>query len=355
MKIPLLNNRDAMLEIDSRGALASIEQFGDQVQDVWKTANSISPIDVSKFNKIVVAGMGGSILGTHVIQTLFSSELLVPVLIAPDYEVPKYVDENTLVVASSYSGTTAETISATKDAIRKNAHLSGITSGGDISEILSESDAPFLKFETTHNPCGVPRMGLGYAIFGQIALFAKLGFLSVTDEMYREVLESIAYAQLQFSVAVEQDKNAAKLLAYELVDRLPLIIGSEHLDGAAHIFSNQLNENSKQLATYFTTPELNHHLLEALDFPKQSELSTITIALHSDLYHPENTRRLELTEELFHKHSLETRAFTLHSKTKLGQVFELIVFSWYVSYYLAILNSVSPGETSQVEWFKSAL
>lgn len=355
MEAPLLDNRDALLEIDTRGALASIEQFGDQVQDVWSTAESLDQSATPDITKIVVAGMGGSTLGTHIIQTLFADALEVPVLIAPDYSLPKYVDEQTLVIASSYSGTTAETVAATRDAISKGATLSGITTGGEIAKILTSQNAPFLQITPTHNPCNVPRMGLGYSIFGQIALFAKLGLLEVTDEMYRDVLTAIAAAQLKYSVAVNQEQNAAKLLAYELHEQFPLIISSEHLEGAAHVFSNQINENSKQLGTYFTIPELNHHLLEGLQYPKTSEFSAVAVTLHSNLYAEENQNRLELTETLFEKHNIKTRALALTSKSKLGQVFELLTFSSYVSYYLAMLNSVSPGETPQVEWFKSTL
>ncbi len=355
METPLLDNRDALLEIDTRGALASIEQFGDQVQDVWSTAGSLEKIEKQDVSKVIVAGMGGSILGTHVIQTLFADQLTVPVLTAPDYTLPQYVDNQTLVIASSYSGTTAETISAAKDAISKGAMLSGITTGGEIATMLSAQNAPFLQFTPTHNPCNVPRMGVGYSIFGQIALFAKLGLLEVTDEMYRDVLTAIAAAQLKYSVAVNQEQNSAKLLAYELLEQFPIVIASEHTEGAAHVFSNQINENSKQLSTYFTIPELNHHLLEGLQHPKNAEFSAVAVSIHSNLYGEENQERLQLTETLFEKHNIKTRALSLSSKSKLGQVFELLTFSTYVSYYLAMLNNVSPGETPQVEWFKSTL
>ena len=119
----------AIEELDKSNMIGSIEQFGDQVQDVWEQAQKVHFDDSYKnVNKVVVAGMGGSALGAHVIKSVFKNQLKVPVEICNDYTLPNYVDEKTLVIASSYSGTTEETISAFEDGIKKGAKITGIPS-----------------------------------------------------------------------------------------------------------------------------------------------------------------------------------------------------------------------------------
>lgn len=353
---PFLDSIEGITALDSHRTLASIEQLGNQIQQTWNRAQKLTFNDSYKnCTNVVVAGMGGSILGTHVIQTAFKSQLTVPITIAPDYTVPHFVDENTLVIASSYSGSTEETLAACHNAVAKGAQVTGITSGGKLSEYLSSLDAPHLVFPTEFNPSGSPRMGLGYSVFGQIALFAQLGLLPLTDSDVAAILEAVAAAHLESSIAVTQEKNKAKLLAFQLVNKLPVIVAAEHLEGAAHIFANQLNENAKTFAEYRVVPELNHHLLESFSFPDSAKDSLHFFTLHSEHYDPKNQRRLELTEELLEKNSLEFTTETVTGSTILMEVFSTITFAAYVAFYLAMINGVDPFPNPNVDWLKSKL
>jgi glucose/mannose-6-phosphate isomerase len=351
-----LDSRAEMQIIDAQNALGSIEMTGSQIQQVWKDAQDISFDESYRTVKnIVVAGMGGSVLGTHVIQTVFKNELKVPVFIVPDYELPSFVNEDTLVIASSYSGSTEETLAAVDDAKKKGAKIAGITSGGKLAEFLRNGNYPALIFEPTFNPSNSPRMALGYSIFGQMALLARAGILPITGKEYQAVLDIIAHMHLKLSANIEQSLNPAKLLAFEMFGRLPVITVAEHLEGMAHVFANQLNENAKTFAEFRTVPELNHHLMEGLQFPESNSLNLLFVTAHSNLYVSGNQRRMVLTQEVLEKNNLEYREVKIESATKLEQAFEFLMIAAYASFYLAMLNNQNPIPNPYVDWFKSEL
>lgn len=350
------NFNKAIEELDQANNIGSIEQLGDQVQHIWKLAKEIT-FDESyqDIDKVVVAGMGGSALGTHVIQTVFKDELKVPVIVCSDYSLPSYVDERTLVVASSYSGNTEETLSAIQDGIEKKAKITGITAGGKLAKLLQENGYPVLAFEAKHNPSNSPRMALGYSIFGQMSLFSQIGLLPITEEDYQQVLTSIARLQMSLSRHVEQEENPAKLLAFNFVERQPIITASEHLEGVSHVFANQINENSKTYAEFRVIPEINHHLMEGLQFPTANESNLFFLTLHSDLYLESNQKRIDLTEQVLEKNHISFLSYQLQAPSKIAQAFELILLGSYTSYYLAMINNQDPTPNPWVDWFKSEL
>ncbi len=354
--VSILDSRQEISQLDTMNMLGSIEQLGSQVQQIWKDAQSVHFEESYRHVKnVVVAGMGGSALGTHVIQTVFKEELGIPVLIVPDYELPSFVNGDTLVIGSSYSGTTEETLAAVADAKKKGAKIAGITSGGKLAEFMRANNYPAIVFETTYNPCQSPRMGLGYSIFGQIALFGQAGLLKVTEAEYNAVMETIAEAHTKMSVDVPQDKNIAKLLAFEAVGHLPVVMAAEHLEGVAHVFANQLNENAKTYSEYRVIPELNHHLMEGLKFPESNSSDLLYVSVQSGLYDAHNQKRILLTQQVLEKHKIEFKEFSLTRSTKLEQAFELLMLGSYTSYYLALLNNQNPTPIPWVDWFKSEL
>lgn len=352
----LLDSRTEIAKIDVHQTLLSIEQLGNQVQHIWELAEQVEIDDsYAQVSNVVVCGMGGSVLGTHVIQTVFKDELKVPVTIVPDYTLPAFVDEKTLVVASSYSGSTEETVAAMEEALKRNSKVVGITSGGIIEKRLKEEGRPVLVFEPTYNPSGQPRMGLGYSIFGQMLLLSRAGILNVTKEDYDNVLEVIAKEHLRSGVDISSDENHAKLLAFSCAERIPVITVSEHLEGVGHVFANQLNENAKTYSEFRVIPELNHHLIEGLKNPHNLDGMIYYFTVHSDLYMSQNSLRMNLTQEILEEHSIDYLSHKLTSDTKLGQAFELLTLGAYASFYTAMLHNIDPAPIPHVDWLKKQL
>jgi glucose/mannose-6-phosphate isomerase len=179
--------------------------------------------------------------------------------------------------------------------------------------------------------------------------------INVTETEYNQALQIIADVHLACGVNQAQEANPAKLLAFEMKELLPVIVAAEHLEGNAHVFANQLNENSKTYSEFRVIPEMNHHLMEGLQFPEANEHNLFFFMVESDLYAPSIRRRFELTQEVLEKHTIRVKAHKLSGKTPFEQSFELLVFGAYTNYYLAMLNNVNPAPIPTVDWFKSQL
>ena len=170
----MLDNISQIKKLDTQNMLGSLQSLGKQAEQVWQQAKGLKiPIDYKKVNRVVVCGMGGSAIGADVVRSVFASELKIPVQIVNDYSPPAFVDNKTLVIASSYSGNTEEVGNALKLAKVRKAKLIIISAGGNLQTFAKKNKIPAFIFTTENNPCNSPRMGLGYSIIGQLALFSK--------------------------------------------------------------------------------------------------------------------------------------------------------------------------------------
>ncbi len=259
-----IDSREEIAKLDKSNMLSSIEAIAKQVEHAWADTKDIN-VDLKKPAKqVVVTGMGGSGLGADVIKNLFKAELTVPFDFVHSYTLPEYVGPETLVILSSYSGTTEEVIACADQVLEKKAEVACITSGGTLAELAEKNNWPIYIIDPIHNPCDQPRMAIGYSVFGTIGLCAQAGLFSITDEQVIAVQKTIKQKLAACSVETEKDSNSAKMLAYEMVDRKSVIVASEFLEGAAHVAANQGNENAKSFVDYKIVPELNHHLMEGL-------------------------------------------------------------------------------------------
>jgi glucose/mannose-6-phosphate isomerase len=235
------------------------------------------------------------------------------------------------------------------------AHIMVITAGGELAKIADAFNYPMYLIDPKYNPSNQPRMAIGYAVFGTIALLAKAGIINLTATDVREVVDSIKTARGKYQQSIGQTQNLAKQLAWESLNRRPILVGAEHLEGAIHTSTNQFNENAKIFADYKIVPEMNHHLLEGLDHPSSNESSHLFIFVNSQLYQKRNQDRLQLTQQLVAKHQISTREINLQAKTRLAQAFESISLFAYSNFYLSMLEGIDPSPIPSVDWFKTEL
>ncbi len=351
----LINSRKEIKKYDPDDVLGSIEALADQVRHAWKDTQNIKFDSINSPKQIVVAGMGGSALGASVIKHLFKDQLKTPFQIVNDYSLPAYVQKETLVILSSYSGNTEEILSCADQAKKIGAQIVVICSGGKLAQVAKENQYPAYIINAKYNPSNQPRMAIGYAITGLIGILAKLKLISISSEEIEKVVETILTTSHQCTVEVETEQNPAKSLTFAVVDRRPNLIAAEFLTGAAHVASNQFNENAKTFASYFQIPEMNHHLLESLEFPKSNQLDNIFLFFDSKLYHQQNQIRIKLTQEAVEKQDCVAMTINMQSSTKICQVFELITLASYSNFYLAIINQINPSLIPIVDWFKEKL
>jgi glucose/mannose-6-phosphate isomerase len=352
----MLDDKEAIHQLDSKNMLGSIELLGSQVEEVLAQVKKVKPnFSYKKINNLVVLGMGGSALGAHLIKSVFLKSLKIPVEIVNGYEAPGFVNEKSLVIASSYSGSTEEVVYAVSDAKKKKAKLLVICSGGKLADFAKKNKIPALIFTTNNNPCGSPRMGLGYSIFGQVALLANVGILKIPSTEVKNCLQVIAKYNALFGVDNLEAKNPAKQLASSLFGKSVWYIASEHLFGNAHIAANQMNENAKRFAGYFLVPELNHHLMEGMLYPESNKNNIKIILLESSLYDKRIQKRYEITKQILDKNQIEHASYVCQEKSKLSQACEALILGSYISFYSAMLQGIDPTAIPFVDFFKEAL
>ncbi len=334
--------------------LGSLEKLADQIVQIAQEAKNLGlPAAYKKTKHIVFFGMGGSALGAHCICSIYKNKLRFPVEIVNGYDAPGTVGKDTLCIAVSYSGNTEETLSALNQARQRGAKLLVITSDGELSKYAETNKTPALIFKTVNNPCGSPRMGLGYTIFGPLLILAKLGMIKITEAEIAGAVETVRKYLNIFGLKNNTVNNFAKNTATKLLSGSVWFFGAEHLSGNAHIAANQLNENAKRFGGYFLIPELNHHLLEGLTFPAGGPGSIFF--LESDLHNPRVQKRFTVTKEILQKRGIDFVAYRCVEKTALNQVMEVLVLSGYLGFYLAMLEEIDPTAIPTVDFLKASL
>lgn len=352
----VLDNPGEIKKIDKANVYGSIEALPEQCLHAWEDVEKIKiPSDYRDFKNIIVCGMGGSSLGAHVIQALFEDKLKIPLILSRDYHLPAFVDKDTLVILSSYSGTTEETISCAKEAITKKLRCFVISTGGELEEIAKQNKFPFYKIIPKFNPSDQPRMAIGYSIFGQIAVFSKLDLVSVYKNEVVNLAKFLNELKQKYNLQIPQKENPAKQVAQKVKSKVINLVAAEHLQGALHVFNNQLNENSKNFSNFFYIPELNHHLMEGLKNPDSIKDNTIFVFFESELYSEKIQKRFSITKKVVQKNGLPIVTIKLTGKTRPEQCFELISFGAYVNFYLAMLYKINPAPIPWVDFFKAEL
>ncbi|MBI5071927.1 SIS domain-containing protein [Candidatus Falkowbacteria bacterium] len=331
-------------KLDKSNLLGSIELLGEQCEAAWREVKKIKiPAAYRGVENIVVSGMGGSALGGHLIQTLFADQLKKPLEIVRGYSLPAYVGPKTLLILSSYSGNTEETLATAREGQKRKAKILGLATGGALANFLRRNNYPAYIFKPTYNPSNQPRMGLGYSIFGQLGFLARCGLLKIEE---KEINQAIAL--------LNHKNGTAKTFAQKLQNKIPIIVASEFLLGNGHIMANQINENAKCFAAYFELPELNHHLMEGLKNPSANK-NIKFVLINSNLYHPRNQKRYLILKEVLRRNKIDFVEYRPKAKTKLQQSTETLLFGSYTSFYLAMIYNLDPSPIPWVDFFKKQL
>ena len=349
-----LDDESLYRKYDTDGVLESLGQIPDQILQAWEEMDDVA-LPPFQPKIVVVSGMGGSGLGPHILQTSFGSQVRVPVVISNGYMLPGYVGEKTLLVSVSYSGNTEEAVTAYKEAGFRGAQRLVITTGGALARLAGHDKVPLYKFNPKHNPCGQPRMGLGYplgALARILERYKLADFLSGDMPEAAEHMRSI-FEHVQFSTPFHE--NIAKQLATRLEEAIPVFIGTRFLKGALHTAVNQMHENAKHFAMYFPLPELNHHLLEALSNPRGLSQAIHAVFFDSPLAHPLVRERTEVTRAVFKKQGIATDLYNLTGDDSLSASLELVAIGGAIGVYLALLHKQNPSKIPWVDYFKEHL
>ena len=298
---------------------------------------------------VVVAGMGGSAAAGDLLAACAAERLDVPVLVHRGYGLPAAAGKQALVIASSYSGETAEVLSSVDAALSRGAAVAAITSGGRLAELAGARRLPLVRL-----PAGLmPRMALGYLFLPAARILAALGLPVATDAELGEAVEVLQALADELRPERPAAANEAKRLAQALHGRMPAIYGGPTTGPAAYRWKTDLEENAKVMALAGTLPEMNHNEIEAWRAPAAQALH-LTL-LRDDGEPPEIARRFAVLRDLVAPAAGGVSECRARGAGRTARLLSLVYVGMWVSYYLALARGVDPWPVPLLDEVKRRL
>ena len=339
---------------DTENVFDVIKNFPSQLEKAIQIGKSIviKNIDKSKIQNIVISGLGGSAIGGDLIKLYTKDALSIPVIVNRDYFLPKFVNENTLVIISSYSGNTEETNSVHEYAIKKRAQVICISTGGKVKEVADKNNQTAVIIPTGYQP----RFALGLMFFAQLYVLIKLGLLPELPNDIDETINLIKSRSKEYSDY--STKNSSIQLAENIKGKFVFIYTTPNTETVGVRWRGQLNENSKALASMHTFPELNHN--EIVGWSKEAGLSdmlssSLVIFLKDKNDFDRVIYRMKVTKEIFNDVNKNIIEFEGTGSTYLARMFDLMYLIDWASFYLAMLNGSDPSEIKSIAYLKEKL
>lgn len=319
-----------------------VEGFTKQLQEALKIAEQAKLSKKNNIHNVVVTGLGGSGIGGTILSELIQGECPVPVIVNKDYFLPDFISGNSLVIISSYSGNTEETISAMQQAIAKKAQIVCVTSGGKILELANQNGYDAIVIPGG-NP---PRSCIGYSLVQLIKIVQFNGL--VKTDLLKQVKGAVGLLDME-SASI---KSEALTVARTVFGKLPVLYSLGTCEGTVVRFRQQINENSKMLCWHHTLPEMNHNELVGWT-EKNASLAVITFRTAFD--YERTIKRYEICKSLFQKYSSSVTDITAKGNTKLEQFMYLIHIGDWISCYIADLKNIDPVEVDVITNLKNEL
>lgn len=349
----MLDDLQQIKDLDTSGMFDMIYHFPDNCEEAINIArNAIRGVKFHKILNIVISGMGGSAIGGDLVRMLTLNRSLIPIIINRDYGMPAFVDEKTLVIASSYSGNTEETLAAYREAKRKNAKIIAITTGGKLKENAMADEVPVITI-----PKGLPpRAALGYSFFPLLIVLEELGIISNNAYDFEETINFLKEIRETFIPEILEKDNEAKRLAKKIFGKIPVIYGISGLtDVIALRWKGQFNENAKHPAVFNAFPELNHNEIMGFEGDEKLLKNLEIVILRSARENDRIVKRVEITAELIKNKVSGITEILPKGNSPLCEMLYQIMYGDYVSTYLAILNKKDPIEIESINILKERL
>jgi len=338
---------EELKKYDSEDQIKNLDAWARYFGSAFKAASerTLAGKKYENVQKIAVCGMGGSGISGKILEDVFTVASPIPVKAINKYNIPKFVDETSLVIVISYSGNTEETLTAFKNSRKQKAKIIAVTSGGKLKKIATKDKISLFPIEKGYQPrFGFPLL-LG-TVFGALE---NLNLLPITFDI--ENLQKIlaAYQEtLKFSVPLK--KNEAKEAASKIYDTIPFIVSN--WESLAHRTKSQLNENAKMFAFGEEYPELFHNSISGWLYPLKTDISLVDLFIDVGSSYPRLQEKMKFVVE-------EARSFrqTIHvrfeGETFLEKFLKAIVFGDYLSYYAALLNAKDPSTIEMIKKLKT--
>jgi glucose/mannose-6-phosphate isomerase len=345
-----LNNLSEIKSADPSGYLPILQNTPNQIKSVWEEFKKTN-YPIKDFNKIIVCAMGGSAIGADMAKFLVEKYSKLPIQIVRDYNLPNWVDQDTLAIIISYSGNTEETLSGYIEAAAKKAQMFCLASGGKLLELAKQNNHDYFILP----PNMPPRTAWGHSFFIVLELLIKFDVLNPTDIKLSESITAMEKAVATYQEDQLIENNIAKQIAGSLVGSIPIVFGAEHLAVVARRLKGEFNENTKIPAYYEEIPALNHNAQQGLECFEELKKAIKILILKSDLYHERNQTRADIIKQTFTKQGFDMQTIQIFGDNFTSSICQGVILGDYVSVYLAFLLGKDPVPFTAIEELKGML
>ena len=347
-----LDDRATVERLDPHGLLGRIEALPEQCQEAWDRASGFElPDGYADARQVVVLGMGGSAIAGDILRALAEFEGRKQVTVVRGYDLPPFIDDETLVVACSHSGGTEETLSAFQQVLSGRAKAVVVTTGGQIRELAEKADVPTFVYQYD----GEPRSALGHQLMALLSIGEQAGVLPSQERAVREAVALLQEQRDSLGFAAPAEDNPAKQLATRMQGRLPVVVGGGLLAVAAKRWKTQLNENSKSWALHEELPEMDHNSIAGFGLPGGVVGRLHVVFLWHAALHSRLLLRYEATAEALSAAGVSHERVEAQGASPLAQMLSAIYLGDLASYYLALLSDVEPSPVAAIERLKARL
>jgi glucose/mannose-6-phosphate isomerase len=348
-----LDDLDRFKQLDTLNMLGQIDNLPDQLGYAYQLGMKQDLPEWKDLQQVVIAGMGGSAIGADLLAVYCASLSPIPVTVHRDYGLPLFArGADTLVICSSHSGNTEETLDAFEAVRKADCRVIVVSTGGELAKRAKEDNIPVWIFDHA----GQPRAAVGFSFGLLLAMFQRLGFIPDQKDSLEEALGSMKRSQQRLRSDIPAVKNPAKRYAGQLMGRWVTVMGSGLLSAVARRWKTQINEIAKAGANFEFLPEADHNTLAGTMNPEEVlNPHTMTLFLRAPSDHPRNRLRSDLTRKAFMLEGMNTDYIDARGDTPLAHMWTLILFGDYMSYYLAMGYGVDPTPIKALVDFKQAM
>ncbi len=311
----------------------------------------VIPFPAEAIHDVILCGMGGSGIAGELLVGAYWQRLRKPVRCLHGYMLPAWAGESTLVVASSYSGTTEETLTCMMDAVDRTCPVVALTTGGKLRDHYAPQGIPVFGLP----PSPMPRAALVQMLTTLVVALTRVGVLDLHPGELEDAREVLEAAVRRYGPDRPADENPAKRIARSLHGTVPLIWGAEATAGIAYRWKCQINENANIPAFWAEIPEHNHNEIVGIEGHAQSGLRASAVILRDPRQHRQVERRFGVLADLVADQIDPVIDVVAEGQSTLGRIFDLVLLGDYVSLYLAALAGIDPGPIESIDRLKAAL
>jgi glucose/mannose-6-phosphate isomerase len=338
--------------IDTQNYLGEIENLPGQLENAYLQGLRLSLPPWHDIRRVLIAGMGGSAMGADLLAAYAAPLSPMPIVVQRGYSLPAWAKgPETLVVASSHSGNTEETLEAFEQALHSSCRMLALCTGGKLAQAATDSKVSLWTFD--HH--GQPRAAVGFSFGLLLALLARLELIPEPADELAGAIAAMRTQQAKLRPDVPVVKNLAKREAGQLIGRFVTVFGADVLEPVARRWKTQINEVAKAWAQFEMLPEADHNALAGLQQPEAALPSAIALFLRASSYHPRNLLRSDLTKQAYMLEGLNTDFMDAQGDSPLAQQWTALHLGDYIAFYLAMLYEIDPTPIDALQEFKQEL